>query len=35
MPYYNVETQTLKSINRQKDDYQEIVCVCGTECDNG
>lgn len=34
MPYFNVETQTLKSINRQKDDYQEIVCVCGGECDN-
>lgn len=34
MPYYNVETQTLKSVNRLKDDYQEIVCVCGGTCDN-
>jgi len=32
MPYFNVETQSLKSIDRLKDDYQEVVCVCGSEC---
>lgn len=34
MPYFNVESQSLKSINRLKDDYQEVVCVCSGDCSN-
>ena len=32
IPYFNVETKSLKSINRRKDDYQEIICMCRTGC---
>ena len=34
MPYFNVEERALRSINREKDDFQEIICVCndGESC---
>ena len=32
MPYFNVEEKALKSINRPKDDYQEVICMCRTGC---
>jgi hypothetical protein len=28
IPYFNIEEQMLKSINRPKDDFQEVVCMC-------
>jgi len=30
IPYYNIEEQMLKSINRLKDDFQEVICMCAT-----
>ena len=34
IPYFNVETKSLKSINRRKDDYQEVICMCREGCTN-
>lgn len=28
MPYFNVESQTLKYVGKIQNDYQEIACVC-------
>lgn len=28
IPFYNLSTQTLDSVNKEKADYQDIMCVC-------
>lgn len=34
MPYFNLESQTLKYVGKVQSDFQEIACVCNeSECD--
>jgi hypothetical protein len=37
IPYFDISTKTLESVNKDKYEYQDIMCVCSPteECHTG